>query len=44
VAGEVAGLCANEEVANTVANRIVINDMKVFMGRILPVINEEWQA
>ena len=26
-----AGACANEEVAITVANRIVINDVKVFM-------------
>jgi hypothetical protein len=28
----VAGVCANEEVAITVANRIVINDVKVFMA------------
>ena len=42
--GEVAGLWANEELAMTVANRIVINDVKVFMGRILPVISEEWQV
>jgi len=32
VAGDVTGLCANEEVAITVANRIVINDVKVFMA------------
>src|SRR6266849_10614756 len=37
VAGDVAGLCANEEVATKVAKRIVINDMNVFMGGILPV-------
>jgi hypothetical protein len=28
----VAGVCANEEVAIAVANRIVINDVKVFMA------------
>ena len=31
-AGDMAGVCANEEVAITVANRIVINDIKVFMA------------
>ena len=31
-AGDVAGVCANEEVAITVANRIVINEIKVFMA------------
>jgi len=29
--GDVAGACANREVAIPVANRIVINDVKVFM-------------
>src|SRR6266487_818829 len=37
VAGDVAGLCANEEVASSVANRIVIDDINVFMMRILPM-------
>src|SRR5438445_2620007 len=37
VAGDVAGLCANEEVAIKAAKRIVINDMNIFMGGILPV-------
>ena len=38
VAGDVAEVCANEEVA-TVANRIVINDVKVFMVGIMPAIS-----
>ena len=44
VAGDVAGLCANEGVAISTANRIVINDVKVFMMRILPVTRRSWQA
>jgi hypothetical protein len=32
VAGDVAGLCANEEVAINAANKIVINDINVFMA------------
>src|SRR5437667_1903897 len=37
VAGDVAGLCANEEIASSVANKIVASDIKIFMGGILPV-------
>jgi hypothetical protein len=44
VAGDVAGLCANEEVAITLANRIVINDINIFMEGILPVTSDEWQV
>jgi len=44
VAGDVAGLCANEELAMSVANRAVTNDIKVFMTRILPVTDGSWQA
>ena len=44
VAGDVAGLCANEEVAIKVAKRIVINDMNIFMGGILPATSDEWQV
>jgi hypothetical protein len=44
VAGDVAGLCANEEVVIKVAQRIVINDMNIFMGGILPVTSDEWQV
>src|SRR5437773_4183013 len=36
-AGAESGFCANKEVAIKVAKRIVINDMNVFMGGILPV-------
>ena len=36
VAGDVAGVWANEGIAINVANRIVINEVKVFMVRILP--------
>src|SRR6476660_5125769 len=43
-AGDVAGLCANEEVAIIVANRIVIKDVNVFMRRILPPKYVEWQV
>src|SRR5437899_3167761 len=39
VAGDVAGLCANEGVAISAANKIVINDINVFMMRILPVMS-----
>src|ERR1700756_1268657 len=41
VAGDVAGFCANNEVAIDVANKIVISDINVFMGRILPVKSDE---
>src|SRR5215510_3192131 len=44
VAGDVAGLCANEGLAISTANRIVINDVKVFIVRILPVTHRSWQA
>jgi len=44
VAGDVAGLCANEGVASSVANRIVISELNVFMGGILPVTSDEWQV
>src|ERR1051325_4793736 len=37
VAGDVAGLCANEGIEISAANRIVINDINVFMTRILAV-------
>src|ERR1700757_4115362 len=36
VAGDVAGLCANEEAAIDVANTIVASDVKVFMPPNLP--------
>src|SRR5262249_20170155 len=36
LAGDVAGLCANEEVASSVANTIVISEVNVFMASILP--------
>src|SRR5690348_15634868 len=36
VAGDVAGAWANEDIAINVANRIMINEVKVFMMRILP--------
>src|ERR1041385_4709791 len=39
VAGDVAGLCANERVAISAANRIVINDINLFMARILPAMS-----
>jgi hypothetical protein len=38
VAGDVAGLCANEEVAIRAAKTIVINGIMIFMTRMLPVI------
>src|SRR6266568_8829479 len=31
-AGDVVGLCANEEVAITIANRVVSNGMNIFMA------------
>ena len=37
------GACANKEVA-TIANRIVIKDVKVFMVGILTEISNDWQA
>ena len=43
-AGDVAGVCANKEVAINVAKRIVINDVKVFMAGMLPAISGEWQV
>jgi hypothetical protein len=38
VAGDVAGPCANEEVAIRAAKTIVINGIMIFMTRMLPVI------
>ncbi len=40
VAGDVASLCANEEVVINVANTTVISEVNVFMGGILPVIGD----
>src|ERR1043166_10211250 len=36
VAGDVAGLCVNDEVAISAANKIVTNDINVFMWPISP--------
>lgn len=36
-AGDVAGLCANEEIANNVANRIVARDVNAFIKKILSI-------
>src|SRR5262245_9792834 len=44
VAGDVAPLCANEEVAINVAKRIVINDVNVFIEDILPERSDRWQV
>ena len=44
VAGDVAGVWANEDIAINVANRIAINEVKVFMVRSLAVIRGDWQA
>jgi hypothetical protein len=37
----VAGLCANEGVAIKVAKKIVINELNIFMGGILPVTSDK---
>jgi hypothetical protein len=39
--GDVAGVCANKEVASNVARRIVANDVNVFMAGIVPKISGE---
>jgi hypothetical protein len=40
----VPGLCANEGVASKVANKIVINELNIFMGGILPVTSDKCQV
>jgi quercetin dioxygenase-like cupin family protein len=37
-------VCAKEEVVITVAKRIVINGINIFMTQILPAANDNWQV
>jgi len=39
-----AEVCANEELAISIANRMAANDVNIFMVRIVPVIDNDWQV
>jgi hypothetical protein len=44
MAGDVPGVCANDGIAIKAANKIALNEVNIFMTRILAVTSSRWQV